>query len=75
MIFAGRRGAVEACIVVLSKPVWKELFDGGGLNDGAREDVCADFAGFFEEKDTEVFVAGGGGELLETDRSGETSRA
>lgn len=49
MIVAGRRGTVEARIVVLGKPVRKKFLDSGGLDDGTREDMCADFAGFLEE--------------------------
>lgn len=75
MVVAGGRGAVEACVVVLGQPVGEELLDGVGLDDGAGEDVCADFAGFLEEEDAEVFVTGGGGELFKTNRGGKTGGA
>lgn len=72
MVVGGRRGAIEAGLVVFGEPVGEQLLDGVGLNDGAGEDMCADFAGFLEEEDTEVFIASGGGELLKTNRGGET---
>lgn len=75
MIVASRRGAVEACVVVLGQPVREELFDGIGLDDGAGENMCTDFAGFLEEEDTEIFITGGGGELFKSNGGGETGRA
>lgn len=72
MVVAGRGGAVEARIVVFGQPVGEELFDGGGLDDGAGEDMCAQLAGFFEKEDPEVIVSGGGSELFEPDSGRET---
>ncbi len=43
---------------------------GARLDDGAREDMRADFAAFFDDADGQVRV-----QLFELDRGGQTRRA
>lgn len=75
MVVAGGRSAVETGLVVFGEPVGEQFLDGVGLDNGTGEDMCADFAGFLEEEDAEVVIAGGGGKLLETDCGREAGGA